>query len=205
MLRVVLVSAAVAGFLWGPVIPYATASGCRGRVLVRNQQVQVSHVAQQKVVAVAPITTTIATVPANVVLQAPYTYSYQSGFGSAGSQNNYASSNYSRTDKLDKIEQKLDVLIRLLGGDSVQSQGVGALTVFQTHCFKCHSGENPQGEFRMFDKEGILLAKLPRVKVFKAINHEEGVSAMPKGKPKLSEEELRVVQQWALPSDEMEY
>ncbi|MBI2826378.1 MAG: hypothetical protein HYX69_17005 [Planctomycetia bacterium] len=89
-------------------------------------------------------------------------------------------------------------------GAAVVTSDDAAIHILARHCAKCHSGPLAKGGKQFFDAEGRLFARLPRhVIVEMAEPNEAGRERMPPGElPKLSDDELKALRQWAkLPRD----
>lgn len=161
-----------------------------------NQQLAVSNV--QQVITAVP-----AAVYGQAAFQTPsYSWSFNQGAAAVQTAN-------TQEDKLDQILKKLDALLANCNSEgSVEVQEVNnATALMKTKCASCHTGSTglEKSGFELFDNEGILLEKLPRMRIWGAVNHDPGFHAMPKGQEKLSTQELETLKAWVVPATELEY
>lgn len=161
-----------------------------------NQQLAVSN-AQQVVTAVP------AAVYGQVAFQAPsYSWSYNQGAQAVQTANTHE-------DKLDQILKKLDlILANCSTGVSAEAQEVNhAVALMKTKCASCHTGSTglEKSGLELFDEDGKVLEKLPRMRIWGSVNHDPGFHAMPKGQEKLNSQELEILKAWVVPATELEY
>ena len=67
--------------------------------------------------------------------------------------------------------------------------------IISANCNSCHSGSSPSGGFNL-DTYVALKVQADNQKLLKAINHEAGVSPMPKNASKLSNCNIAIITQW---------
>lgn len=81
-------------------------------------------------------------------------------------------------------------------GDTVNvTYSVSVKNIITNKCQGCHSGATPQGGIDLSTYNG-LKAKVNDGRLWGAVNHSAGFSAMPKGGNKLSVCELAMIQKW---------
>jgi mono/diheme cytochrome c family protein len=68
--------------------------------------------------------------------------------------------------------------------------------VLNAYCLSCHSGTAVSGGGIKLDTYNSVLVQVNNGKLMKAIQHEAGASAMPKGSAKLSECNIAIVRTW---------
>ena len=67
--------------------------------------------------------------------------------------------------------------------------------VIENNCYGCHSGSNPGGGVSLTNY-GDAVSAVNSGRLWGAVNHEAGFSAMPKNLPKLTECELAAIRIW---------
>lgn len=74
-------------------------------------------------------------------------------------------------------------------------------------CAECHRGSQAQGGLMLFDVDGRLLDKLPRLLIVDAATHVDGQApAMPPGdRPPLTSDEQALVRKWAATPKRLSY
>jgi mono/diheme cytochrome c family protein len=70
------------------------------------------------------------------------------------------------------------------------------LPIIQTNCYTCHSGNAVAGGNVMLEGYTNLQKVAADGRLFKAISHTPGVSAMPKGGTKLADCDIRIIKRW---------
>jgi mono/diheme cytochrome c family protein len=78
---------------------------------------------------------------------------------------------------------------------------VTAREVLEGRCGACHAGEEASGGLAIVDEEGELKEKLPRQRMWEAIE----AGRMPRGEQKMSAEELELLREWVRPPKELEW
>lgn len=124
----------------------------------------------------------------------------------------------SSEDKLDKIANQLEVLIKILAGgqapapmptptpapeppkpaeDQLTTQ---INTLFKTKCYSCHANTN--NGLQIFDKDGkvnVSLADAVNIHYrTEALGLDKGETRMPKGGPPLTNNEMLLVKKWLI-------
>lgn len=177
-----------------------TTAACFRRNCFSGFKVAVVH---QKVVQIVPAAITF--VPSQVLLNSQVTlynpnntvsglgYTYQ---GSAATVIPQASS-----DRLTRVEDKLDALIEALGaGDKVRAlsaPSVGWGLVLQNNCVKCHGASPKDNELSIANADGTLKDKLPRYEIYRRMTLSVDDKAhMPKKGPMVKDAELEIIRAW---------
>lgn len=70
------------------------------------------------------------------------------------------------------------------------------LPIIQTNCYICHSGTAVAGGNVMLEGYTNLQKVAADGRLYKAVSHAPGVSAMPKGGNKLSDCDIKVIKTW---------
>ena len=88
--------------------------------------------------------------------------------------------------------------------DALRAQVAALLT---HRCAECHRGSQAQGGLMLFDIDGRLLDKLPRLLIVDAATHVDGKApAMPPGdRPPLTSDEQALVRKWAATPKRLSY
>jgi putative hemolysin len=73
---------------------------------------------------------------------------------------------------------------------------VDVVNILSTYCYKCHGGTAALGGGFVFDNYTGIKSMVNNGKLLKAINHQPGASAMPKGDPKLSDCNIAKITAW---------
>ena len=91
-------------------------------------------------------------------------------------------------------------LIYSVGGgtcDTVAMKySVDVVNILSTYCYKCHGGTAASGGGFVFDNYTGIKSMVTNGKLLKAINHQAGASAMPKGDPKLTDCNIAKITAW---------
>lgn len=192
-------------------------------VIVLNQKVAIVSPITT-VVAAVPANVVVA--PVVGAYSNDVSYSYQSAASYQSATNYQAAPQAQAAETSEQHIARLENELRTLGVDVQQVQDQAPATPAQTphdaptsgqpatsvdiaaravqilsqHCSGCHSGKNTQTDFRMFDDNRSIFAKLPRVKIWQAIDSGK----MPKTGA-LTADEKQTIRQWAEPPVDLIY